>query len=99
VDDPRESPALTILELLERSGALISYNDPFIPRLHLPRLSMELASEPLTEAFLARQDCVVIVTDHSVYDFAWIARHASLLVDTRNAANGIADANARILKA
>jgi UDP-N-acetyl-D-glucosamine dehydrogenase len=99
VDDLRESPAVPILELLERDGALISYNDPFIPRLNLPRLSMQLASEPLTEAFLARQDCVVIVTDHSTYDFAWIARHAPLLVDTRNAANGIANASARILKA
>jgi UDP-N-acetyl-D-glucosamine dehydrogenase len=99
VDDPRESPALTILELLERSGAFISYNDPLIPRLHLPRLALQLSSEPLTEAFLARQDCVVIVTDHSAYDFAWIARHAPLLIDTRNAASGIAGATARILKA
>jgi UDP-N-acetyl-D-glucosamine dehydrogenase len=86
VDDPRESPAFTLLELLAQRGAAVSYNDPHVPTL--PRMRhhrIRLDSQPLTEAFLARQDCVVIVTDHSAYDFDWVVRHCPLVVDTRNA--------------
>lgn len=89
VDDPRESPAFTILELLEKRGALVSYNDPHIPRLpEMRHHRIQLQSEALTEEFLATQDCVVIVTDHSAYDYDWLVRHANLVVDTRNATNG-----------
>jgi UDP-N-acetyl-D-glucosamine dehydrogenase len=100
VDDPRESPAFEIIELLQSQGAYISYNDPHIPVL--PRMrhhSIRLASEPLTEEFLASQDCVLIATDHSAYNFDWIAHHARLLVDTRNATADIRNGHARILKA
>jgi UDP-N-acetyl-D-glucosamine dehydrogenase len=100
VDDPRESPAFTILELLERRGACASYNDPHVPTLPAMRHhAIRLDSQPLTEAFLADQDCVVIVTDHTAYDFGWIAKHAPLIVDTRNATAGVDHDAGRIWKA
>jgi UDP-N-acetyl-D-glucosamine dehydrogenase len=86
VDDPRESPAFTILELLAGRGATISYNDPHIPALPSMRShTIRLNSTALTDHFLAAQDCVVIVTDHSAYDFDRVTQHAKLIVDTRNA--------------
>jgi UDP-N-acetyl-D-glucosamine dehydrogenase len=101
VDDPRESPAFEILEMLQKRGAFVSYNDPHIPRLPAVRHhEIRLESESLTEAFLASQDCVVIATDHSVYKFDWIVRHARLVVDTRNATAGLnLTGGARVVKA
>jgi UDP-N-acetyl-D-glucosamine dehydrogenase len=100
VDDPRESPAFTILELLAQRGAEVSYNDPHIPVL--PRMRhhrIRLESKPLTEQFLAGLDCVVIVTDHSAFDIPWVVRHAPLIVDTRNATAGCPPGGGRIWKA
>jgi UDP-N-acetyl-D-glucosamine dehydrogenase len=100
VDDPRESPAFAILELLAQRGVNVSYHDPYIARL--PRMrhhTIRLDSQPLTEKFLARQDCVVIVTDHTVFDFDWVVRHAALIVDTRNATANCPPGGARIWKA
>jgi len=87
VDDPRESPAFRILELLGDRGAVLSYHDPHIPRLPSMRHFRvpDLASEPLTEEFLAAQDCVLIVTDHDDVDYRLVADHSKLVVDTRNA--------------
>ncbi len=88
IDDLRESPALTIIELLQKEGALVHYNDPYFPRVGYGRkynLGMECA--PLDD--LAQYDCVLIVTDHSDYDYARIVRDAQLVVDTRNATRGI----------
>src|SRR5260370_20328288 len=100
VDDPREAPAFTIMELLQRRGAVVSYNDPHIPSLPMMRHHhIQLQSQDLTEEFLAALDCAIIVTDHDGYDFARIARCTSLLVDTRNATAGIASGNCRIVKA
>jgi UDP-N-acetyl-D-glucosamine dehydrogenase len=100
VDDPRESPAFPIMELLQRWGAFVSYNDPFVPVLPPMRHHrFQLESELLTESFLAAQDCVVIVTDHSAYNYEWIIRHSPLVVDTRNATARVAGANGRIVKA
>jgi UDP-N-acetyl-D-glucosamine dehydrogenase len=100
VDDPRESPSLEILELLKKRGAFVSYNDPFIPVIPPMRHhQIRLESETLTEQFLAAQDCVVIVTDHSVYNYEWIVSHAPLVVDTRNATAGVALGSGRIVKA
>ncbi len=100
VDDPRESPAFEVLELLMRRGAFISYNDPHVPVL--PRMrhhAIRLESERLTEEFLGAQDCVVIVTDHSAYDMEQIVRHSRLIIDTRNATSGLTPVNGRIVKA
>jgi UDP-N-acetyl-D-glucosamine dehydrogenase len=100
VDDPRESPAFTILELLAQRGAVVSYNDPHVPVL--PRMRhhrIRLESQPLSAEFLAGQDCVVIVTDHSAFDFEWVMRHAALIVDTRNATAQCPPGEASIWKA
>ncbi len=100
VDDPRESPAFEIMELLERRGAYISYNDPFIPSLKpMRRHNLHLESEKLTEQFLATQDCVIILTDHSAYNYEWVVRHASLVVDTRNACAVVPPGVGRVVKA
>ena len=93
VDDPRESPAFAIMELLEPLGAEISYHDPYIPKLPQMR-SFEVApreSVELTEATLREADAVVIVTNHSDYDWEFIAKHSRLVIDTRNALAEIAE--------
>jgi UDP-N-acetyl-D-glucosamine dehydrogenase len=86
VDDCRESPAFELMELLQERGAEVAYNDPHVPVL--PPLRghvIRLESIPLSAQTLAAQDCVLIATDHAVYDWEMIARHARLLVDTRGA--------------
>jgi UDP-N-acetyl-D-glucosamine dehydrogenase len=100
VDDARESPAFLLIELLQKRGVLISYNDPHIPRLPRTRhYDIPLDSTPLTAEFLAGQDCVLIVTDHSAYDYEFIVRHAPLVVDTRNAAGKVHAGREKICKA
>jgi UDP-N-acetyl-D-glucosamine dehydrogenase len=100
VDDPRESPAFPILEYLQSRGALVSYHDPHIAVLPSMRHhKIRLASEPLTEEFLKEQDCVLIVTAHSAVDYEFIARHARLIVDSRNATADLTAPLARIVKA
>jgi UDP-N-acetyl-D-glucosamine dehydrogenase len=81
IDDVRESPALDILHLLMRRGARVTYYDPYVPELHVEGTEMRLQSEDLTEA----ADCVLIVTDHKVFDYAAMVERARLIVDTRNA--------------
>ncbi|ADW67295.1 nucleotide sugar dehydrogenase [Granulicella tundricola] len=84
VDDLRESPALTIIHLLRTEGAIISYNDPFLPRVGTGRhYDLKMESTPLVD--LERFDCVLIVTDHSAYDYDDIVSHSRLVIDTRNA--------------
>jgi UDP-N-acetyl-D-glucosamine dehydrogenase len=91
VDDPRESPSFELLELLLHRGAVLTYSDPHVPALpkmrhyHLPPMQ----STPLTPEFLAAQDCVLISTDHSAFDYPFIARHSRLIVDTRNATRNV----------
>jgi UDP-N-acetyl-D-glucosamine dehydrogenase len=98
VDDPRESPAFELMELLAHRGAVLSYNDPHIPQLPSMRRHdvPALSSQPLTAEYLGRQDCVMVVTDHSSYDFDFIVRHARLVVDTRNATRNVAEYRDRI---
>jgi len=99
VDDPRESPAFTILELLHQRGAAVSYSDPHLPSLPPMRHHfIRMDSQPLTKSFLASQDCLVIVTDHSAFDFNFIVRHARLIVDTRNATRNCRENGAKIWK-
>jgi UDP-N-acetyl-D-glucosamine dehydrogenase len=101
VDDPRESPGFELMELLLQKGAEVEYNDPHIPTLPAMRRhpGLRMSSRELTEEFLATRDCVLIVTDHSAYDWSWIARHAPLIVDTRNATRGVAEPAAAIVRA
>ena len=100
VDDPRESPAFEIMEMLQARGAELSYNDPHVPSL--PRMrqhALRLDSTPLTPEFLAAQDCLLIVTDHSAYDYFTIVKYAQLVVDTRNATANCPATGCRIVKA
>ena len=88
VDDLRESPALTIIESLQREGALVSYNDPFFAQVGQGRrYKLNMTSTPLE--YMAEFDCVLIVTDHSSYDYKKIVAEAQLVVDSRNATRGI----------
>lgn len=88
IDDLRESPALTIIELLQNEGAQVRYNDPYIPFIGKGRkYDLQMKSAPVER--LGEYDCVLIVTDHSSYDYVMIAHEAQLVVDTRNATKGI----------
>lgn len=88
IDDLRESPSLTVIELLQQRGAQVSYNDPFFPSVGRGRkYALNLESTPLDK--IPEFDCVIIVTDHSQYDYADIVNRARLVVDTRNATKGI----------
>ena len=79
VNDIRESPALDVMQGLLKEGAKVSYSDPFVPVLG------RSASQKLTPAFLKKQDCVVILTNHSSFPYPLVARYARLVFDTRNA--------------
>lgn len=83
VADLRESPALEIISMLLAKGALVSFHDPYISDLQL--LDHHLSCIPLTAETVSSQDCVVIVADHSLYDYTWLVKHAKLIFDTRNA--------------
>jgi UDP-N-acetyl-D-glucosamine dehydrogenase len=87
VGDIRESPALDIIHLLEEKGALVSYYDPHVPRLHYDGITM-MSVEGL-DTNLRNADCVVVVTDHSTYDWPQIHRLVRLLVDTRRGLNSL----------
>jgi UDP-N-acetyl-D-glucosamine dehydrogenase len=100
VDDARESPAFVLIELLRKAGAEVSYNDPHIPRLQRSRhFCLPLESSPLTAEYLAGQDCILIATDHSAYDYDFIVRHAPLVIDTRNATKNVRIGREKICKA
>jgi UDP-N-acetyl-D-glucosamine dehydrogenase len=88
IDDLRESPALTIIELLQKEGAAVSYNDPYFPFVGRGRkYDLQMKCTPLDN--LGQYDCVLIVTDHSDYDYKKIVHEAQLVVDSRNATRGI----------
>ncbi len=85
IDDLRESPALDIIHLLKKRGARVTYSDPFIAKITADGLDLS-AEDPGKAA--AAADCVVIITDHSDFDYAGLVREARLIVDTRNALKG-----------
>lgn len=92
IDDLRESPALTIIELLKKEGAQVSYNDPFFDYVgHGRKYQLEMANTPLEN--LPQFDAVLIVTDHTSYDYKWIVENSPLVIDTRNATSGIESPN------
>ena len=101
VDDPRESPSFVLLDQLIQRGAEVTYNDPHVPSLpqmrshDLPAMS----SCELTPEYLNAQDCVLIATNHSAYDYQFIVEHSSLVIDTRNATRGVSIGRERIVKA
>jgi UDP-N-acetyl-D-glucosamine dehydrogenase len=86
IDDSRESPSAEIIELLRDRGAEVSYHDPHIPTYpSMRKYRIDLKSVELSEANLKASDCVLILTDHDAVKYADIAKHAKLVVDTRNA--------------
>lgn len=101
VDDPRESPSFTLMEMLLAGGAQLSYNDPHIPQLPEMRHHQvpDMTSVELTPETLAEYDCVLIATDHSAYDYDEIVRHSRLVVDTRNATRDVTAGREKIRKA
>ena len=88
VDDLRESPSLTIIELLREKGAKVAYNDPYFPTVgHGRHYALNMTNTPLEN--LEEYDVLVIVTDHTSYDYPAIVEQSQLVVDTRNATKGI----------
>ena len=99
VDDARESPALPIMNLLQKKGATVLYHDPYIPSLpSFRKYSFKLNSSPLTEQLLRRIDAAVVVTDHSI-DYHRIVKLAPLVIDTRNVTKGMDRWKSKIVKA
>jgi UDP-N-acetyl-D-glucosamine dehydrogenase len=100
VDDARESPALAIMDLLQKKGATVLYHDPYIPSLPpFRKYLFRLKSSPLTERLLHRMDAAVVVTDHSQIDYGWVVKHAPLVIDTRNVTKGMKRWKRKIVKA
>lgn len=97
IDDTRESSSLKLIKLLLDKGAIIDYNDPYIPSLPETRkYKFHMKSVELTEKSIKRYDCLLIATNHSVYDYKWILKNANLIVDTRNA---IKESFSKVIKA
>jgi UDP-N-acetyl-D-glucosamine dehydrogenase len=96
INDIRESPALDVIKLLQERGAEVSYHDPYIPDLH--HEGMDLESVELTAEALRGSDCVVIVTDHSAFDYTWVASEAPIIVDSRNALKKVEQPRAAVVK-
>jgi UDP-N-acetyl-D-glucosamine dehydrogenase len=100
VDDARESPALAIMNLLQKKGAAILYHDPYISTLpHFRKYYFRLKSAPLTKGLLQRVDAVVVVTDHSCIDYSWVVKCSPLVIDTRNVTKNMKQWKKKIVKA
>lgn len=102
IDDVRESPALDVIGLLQQRGAHVQYHDPHVPQIRLDH-DPDAAHAPLMHstaydpALLEQADCVVVVTDHSTYQWQQIADHSKLVVDTRNALSRVTSSRARVV--
>lgn len=92
--DWRDSPSVDIFKILKADGVNVVYNDPHVPEVRIDGESFQ--SEPLDEATLSSADCVVIVTDHALYDYDFIVSHSNVVVDTRNACRNILDQREKI---
>ena len=100
IDDPRESPSFKLIEILEHKGAKVDYNDPYVPVLpDMRHYDIKKKSIDLTPENLSNYDCVLISTDHSVYEWDFIVEHSKLVVDTRNATQNVVKNRDKIVKA
>jgi UDP-N-acetyl-D-glucosamine dehydrogenase len=100
VDDARESPALAIMELLKKKGAVLLYHDPYIPALPpFRKYHFKMKSSPLTAELLHRIDAAVVVTDHTSIDYSWVVKHVPLIIDTRNVTKNMKQWKKKIVKA
>ncbi|MBI3763729.1 MAG: nucleotide sugar dehydrogenase [Chloroflexi bacterium] len=100
VDDVRESPALDVIKLLLDRHAEVTYHDPYVAQISLEHAGGHgtMRSTPYSHEAITAADCVVVVTDHSIFDWNEIADAAQLIVDTRNATAGVKATSARIVK-
>lgn len=99
IDDVRESPALKIIDYLQKNQAEVAYHDPYVPNFRLSNEHEEyFQSLSLTKEELARADCVLIVTDHTCVDYQWVAGHARLILDARNATKNVQNGKEKIIK-
>ena len=101
IDDTRESPAMEIMRLLQEKGAVLSYHDPYVPELYAMRHYdfSDLSSVELTPDLLKEQDAILIATDHTKIDYAWIVENSGLVIDTRNATRKVTSGRERIVLA
>jgi UDP-N-acetyl-D-glucosamine dehydrogenase len=100
VDDMRESPSVRVMSLLIERGAQVEYHDPFVPRIEAGHgLKRAMESVPLAMEKLGAYDGVLILTDHSIIDYAVVTQNASLVVDTRNATKKVTRGREKIVKA
>lgn len=97
IGDERESPAIDIIEILDLKGAVVSYHDPYIPAITL-KDDRTMKSVELTVEALQRADCVVIVTNHRVYDIPFIVDQSRAVVDTRNATKGLTEGREKVVR-
>lgn len=99
IDDVRESPALKIMELLSKNGAILKYHDPYIPDIE-PHggITFALTSLDMTDEQLKAADCVLILTDHSAIDYERVVQNAKLIIDTRNATKNVKHDRGKIVK-
>ncbi len=103
VDDPRNSPAERVIELLLKRGAKVNYHDPYVPTFHIGgnvflKDTLTLKSQPLTEASLRAVDCVIIITGHRVVDYSFIAKTVPAIVDCCNATVSVDGAKKNIVR-
>lgn len=97
IDDMRESPALAVIEHLQKRGAEVSFHDPYVAEIHLEGNGAQMSGIPLTLEAVANADCVIIVTDHRTVDYKWVVENAKLVVDTRNATRPLGE-NEKIIR-
>ena len=96
IDDLRESPALDVISQLLKKGAIVSYHDPYVPQVKQNSWSIDCVPDLL--AAVREVDCVVIVTNHSCYDYAALLENAHLIVDTRNALGGLGNGHGKVVR-
>jgi UDP-N-acetyl-D-glucosamine dehydrogenase len=96
IDDLRESPALDVIGLLRQKGAKVAYHDPFIPTFIEEQIQMESVED--LDSAIREADCVVIITNHSQYDYSAILQNARCIVDTRNALGKAGKANPKVVR-
>jgi UDP-N-acetyl-D-glucosamine dehydrogenase len=96
IDDIRESPAIDVIGLLQQKGAQVFYHDPYIPNLRHEGLEMDSVPDMMEE--VKKSDCVVIVTNHTSYDYPAILKNAALIIDTRNALGALGRNNPKVVR-
>lgn len=97
--DTRESPAIDVIDILEQRGALISFHDPYVDELEMEHLGhRKIKGTPLTSEWVAAQDVVLVITDHTNLDYQFVVNHARLVFDTRNATKRVREGRDKIVK-